>query len=216
MRPGAAQVISTLSDATSAESVFAHPASAGRNAFDTINPGIGCSTEDDTILTIRPHCAARIIGSTARVNRSALRKTCSKDSAHCFSVIVSKVPAGGPPQLFTRIETGPSFAFTFSMAASMSAADRQIARHGHLRADLFRDLVEFLLPPAQDGDARALFRQRLRARFPQSLTGRRHYRYFAADSEIHSHLMYLSRNATVRSKLSMEFSSREKLWPSSS
>src|SRR6185295_14272961 len=68
IRPGAAQVTKMLSDATSADNVFAHPASAGRKAFDTIRPGIGCSTEEETMLTIRPHRAARIIGRTARVN----------------------------------------------------------------------------------------------------------------------------------------------------
>src|SRR5260370_21180132 len=97
MRPGATQVTRTLSTATSAESVFAHPASAGRNALETISPGIGCSTEDDTMFTMRPHLAARIIGSTALVSRSALRKTCSNDSAHCLSALVSDLPAARPP-----------------------------------------------------------------------------------------------------------------------
>jgi hypothetical protein len=39
---------------------------------------------------------------------------------------MSNVPAGGPPQLLTRIETGPSLSFTFPMAFSMSDATERL------------------------------------------------------------------------------------------
>src|SRR5262249_8791552 len=91
---------------------------------------------------------------------------------------------------------------------------RQVAGDRQLGPDLPRDFVQLLLPSAQDRYPRSFLRQRVRARLPQALAGRGYHRYLSVDSQIHSHLMYLSRKATVRSKLSIEFSSREKLWPS--
>src|SRR5688500_18957662 len=51
-------------------SVFMSPATPGRTEFDSSGSGIGCFTDDDWMVRIRPHLRAFIDGSTARMRRT--------------------------------------------------------------------------------------------------------------------------------------------------
>ena len=67
MRPGRMILAVMPSAATSRASVFDQPTSDRRRAFDTARFGMGATTPDDVLVTIRPQRRARIDGRTRSV-----------------------------------------------------------------------------------------------------------------------------------------------------
>ena len=77
---------------------------------------------------ILPHPFAFIRGSTSRVARTQLSRVSSKAFTHVSSSKLSKVPAGGPPALFTRTSTEP--VFSEAKATSRFRSPGRVTSHG--------------------------------------------------------------------------------------
>ena len=110
IRPGRAILTVMPLGASSRDRVLDQPARAPRSEFDRARFGMGATTPDEAMVTIRPHPAARISGSTASVIAMRLITMPRK----CVDQRSSGWPAagdgGGPPVLFTSISIGPLFA----------------------------------------------------------------------------------------------------------
>src|SRR5438445_399691 len=121
IRPGQTVFTRMLSLPRSAASVFMRPATPGRTAFESRRPGIGCFTDDDWIVMMRPHLRFRIDGSVARIRRTTDRSESSKACTHCSSLSPSKSPRGGPPALATRMSIPPRASVTPRTSSATSA-----------------------------------------------------------------------------------------------
>jgi len=100
----------TLNGASSVERVLANPMTPERTVLDRIRPSMGCFTEMDVMLMIRPQRFSFITGTTSRVMTMVLRRFRRNPLLHMVSSISRKFIDGGPPALLTRISTVPKWA----------------------------------------------------------------------------------------------------------
>ena len=88
--PGTTTLTVTPSAATSAATVFDHPTSDARNVFEMPRLGIGCTTPEEVLVTMRPHPRRRMPGSNALLTRITLTTI---DSKYLRSASASISPA---------------------------------------------------------------------------------------------------------------------------
>ena len=119
-----------LCGASSTASVFARPVTAARSEFDRTSPSIGCFTEIEVMLMMRPPPRACRWGMAPRHSRTTLRSIESIASVHARSSSVMNGPDGGPPVLVTRMSRPPNLATVVSRTRVMSAAWRRSASIG--------------------------------------------------------------------------------------
>src|SRR5512136_2401024 len=96
-----------LNRATSLDRLLAKPMTPERIVLDRIRPSIGCLTEMEVILMMRPQRFAFIIGTASRVMRMVDRRLRRKPNSQRLSSISKKGFDGGPPALLTRISSVP-------------------------------------------------------------------------------------------------------------
>src|SRR5262249_36197183 len=99
IRPGASVFTVMPSAATWSARVFDHAVVALRTLFDSIRLAIGCLTEDDVLVMIRPHFFAFINGKHSRVSRMTDNRLTSTAVCQSSSLKLSNVPGLGPPAL---------------------------------------------------------------------------------------------------------------------
>ena len=92
---------------SSFDSVLAQPITPGRYVFDRRRPSFGSFTADDVMLTMRPRPLSRSAGRARRVSRSVDISVSSQARCQASSSKSSKLPAGGPPVLLTRMSMCP-------------------------------------------------------------------------------------------------------------
>ncbi len=104
------------------ERLFARPARPARKVFERVRFSMGCFTDEEATLTMRPHDSpSRMWGRTSRTHRIRLSRICSNAVCQAPSSRSSKVPAGGPPVLLTSTSTPPKCSAAWETRASMSA-----------------------------------------------------------------------------------------------
>src|SRR2546427_7781579 len=137
MRPGQSVLTRMFSLPSCSASVFIMPATPGRTALDSSRSSSGCLTDTDWIVRMRPHCFARMPGSTARISRTVDISETSTAPCQASSVNSSKNPRGGPPQLAMRMSGSPKACFTCPTSAVTSAALVTSARTASTSALVF-------------------------------------------------------------------------------
>ncbi len=93
--------------ATSFARVLEKPVTAARRLLERIRLSMGCLTEIDVMLRIRPHFRSFIPGRTARVRFRALSRVRWKACSQASGGSSSNLPGGGPPLLVTSMSTRP-------------------------------------------------------------------------------------------------------------